>query len=368
MEESNPLKNLRLVAYNERQLKRQIPEGQGNWFLAEACVRHVFITQDNADTVPEKIEAGAARASAKSFAENPLAIRYEHGEQAYRYLLMVASGLLSQQLGEEHAKGKIVVNWESYKKTHDVPPAMQRMMENLIGDSRVVKEKVLSRLHTVSTHPAIAARQIAGIKAKDGSRVLIVGSSEPVTRDTFKALGFQSSEIAITHPDPARLSSIADTIMEARAKKKMIVPVTMLSPENLTPETIASYDHVFICTPMGSQPQFEKKLVEGWKKHTNPKGTVSLFFGPADLTGPNAGAWQPLIGTPGVIDRDMIAARHQHDVAENAQTLKDATIACQNIAHTRSLGTGNRHPVKMFLTLPPEDYRQRTTGQLRPTV
>jgi hypothetical protein len=39
MEESNPLKNLRLVAYNERQLKRQIPEGQGNWFLAEACVR-----------------------------------------------------------------------------------------------------------------------------------------------------------------------------------------------------------------------------------------------------------------------------------------------------------------------------------------
>lgn len=360
----NITKNLRLVAYDAAEFDRLIPEEQLNgWFMAEACARHVYVTRNPEDKIPDQLDASnnvnldeqkGARIAGKI---PPMVLE---GEEAYTYLLMMMTGLINKRRGDPHAKGQVVQNYKAWSDGDQAYSEMKELMKTAFRDAKTIRNEILSELTPHSNEPALTARKMLQIKPDSGQSILIVGDKDHITANTFKILGRHCSKIYIANPkDGDELEDNYQTIIRERKNKKLSTEVEKVLTSNLTQEFLGDIDHVFICSAMNSDKEFEKGLIENWKNSDDEKSLVHLR-GVPKLRGKTDGEWTQLTASDGFISREMIDLKQQSDIAANGPIFDNAVNACYNCANSL---TNNKRPLTSFLSLPPDDYRHRTSAQ-----
>ncbi len=364
-----PLENLKLIAYDAKKMGNLVSDGAyGNWFMAEQCARHVCVTTDPDAKIPEPLSVEENITLDEHMKINPSRIpsMVLEGEEAYTYLLMVATGLLEKHRGDEHVKSEMAKCFHSWRDgNQEVPSDLTHLMQEVFNDTKSIRKMALQNLASYTNEPTTIARKMLDMKTDDEGAILVIGDKNEATARVCRNLGRYCSKIYLTNPAGKHALDENYQAIELDIRdKKVSVDVEKVSSDEINQELFSNVRHIFCCNAMGSHQDFEQRLISDWRSNDNISSMVHLRGVPQER-GRTNDTWGQLKGMPDFIDREMIDAQHQENLAANKEVIAYALNACHNCANTRSLGNGKK-PVLNFITLPPEEYAHRTSSRSCP--
>lgn len=365
MRATDPLKHLKVIAYDAESMGRQIPEDDNRWFAAEACGRHVLVSLDPTAEIPSIIKNAHSKAPLHSI-KHRRAARFFEGEDAYAFLLMVATGLLDQDQGNEAALTAMKVNFDAMQtrqreKGCTPSPEVNSLIRNILFDAGLIIKNVLRdsqgamKVIHHSQEPAAIFRRLLPTRIPPTEKMLLIGEKDHVTGTTFEVLSRRYKHIDIINPD---LNQLRENIAHCRnlnADKKLGVEIGSPSAE-LTVEALGQYSSIVVCSAMDACPEFEATLREAWLAQPDHiTNRLVHLRGVPQQRGKTSDSWQACRERTGFIDREMLDVENAKHKAQSNQTVDQAFNACHNCAFSRK--NNGRHVLK-DIAVSPEGYRE----------
>ncbi|MDX2073711.1 MAG: hypothetical protein SFX19_05015 [Alphaproteobacteria bacterium] len=320
-------------------------KGNDDLFVPETCARHLYVGfRSEIDKIPQHI-VGLAK---QRYGDNAIL----QGQEAYEFLLRIATGLDSGNAGEHHVSHQIRERWKNYKEEHpNAARKLQSLMDKLFEDTNLIRTYVLKDLKPVS--PYISAKTLAGVG--EDNEVVIFAGSEKDSVAAARALGKHSTDsvsaIHLTHPDNHMLVSTLKKAQEEIRQRRIRSDVQVITFENAL-GCCNEADHWFVCGKMGEAPETEEKIISAWKNRERSDGYLVHLNGD-----PNQSVSLPAMWA-NAADETFIFPRHIREHFANAQqamkdTLEKAGNACKNCALSRSK---DLRPERNAMAFPPEEY------------
>lgn len=251
--------------------KHQVPH-------AESCARQIWF---------------AGKDTFKSFPTDHIrgnAVTMYHGALAYKFLMQLNLGLLSQRQGETNISGQFYEGWQKLNTEH--PEQAKRydtLMQNLISDNRLVRSSILS--HWKMRSNELCARDLSGMKNRD--TILLVGEAgrhgdmSVMTNSLIRKIAsnenMHAQEILITHPDPKVVKQLLADAKDMKRNLKLVSKFTAADFDEV-PIMMALCDHTFITLPMDANKEADQYMIRGWKEHAPEASTLThLKADPANM-------------------------------------------------------------------------------------
>lgn len=240
------------------------------------------------------------------------------GEEAYRFLLRVTTGLESRLQGETNIFGQVKQAWAPHG-THF--PWLQRLFE----DTKEIRAQHLSDVGGPS-YGRLVRRTLHPIAAPHGRPLLLVGAGELAHAVAPWLTGFQ---LQILNRDASKAEALAQSLRQHGHGR---FPITTVAPAEADAAWRSAHA-VVLCIPY--DPTQDKLRIQ----HLQDRGAESAEDNPMviHLGGSHAQAG-PWTQVPNFHSLDDLFQLHQQESgARNAQ-LRRADHACQERARLRALG------------------------------
>lgn len=244
------------------------------------------------------------------------------GEDAYSFLLRVATGLESAILGETDIFGQLKLAWAEHERRDVEAANLRSWMQNLFEDTKDIRSQYLENLGGGSY--GSLARML--LKPEPNDKVLIVGAGQIAQA---VAPFFVNSELWLWNRSTARRDELAAELQTQGAKKIQMVEGVVGEIE-----AFSQADHVIICIPLNDKTDsdwvsFRERRFLGTEKPTGAVLHLGCRRGQAPMT------WERL---PDFFSlNDVFDLRASQSNVRDTQVLR-ARLACQERARLRRLG------------------------------
>ncbi len=223
------------------------------------------------------------------------------GRDAYKYMLIYVTGLISRTRGES----QIVSQFKgAYREWHDRAPALatefNRFIRSIIHDNGLVRNIV-----TYNLKPAFYEACAHELSQQTGAdTVLVVVNSDKsrskpddLTENIVKYLSNNrkgaAQKIVFTHPDPQVLQNIYSHFLRQKSKGHITSEIEMRPFENAFDATshLQWMNRVYVCLPMGSYPGADEVMLKQWGQKEALGGTLIHLGGSKKADRQSSGVW-----------------------------------------------------------------------------
>lgn len=292
---------------------------------AESCARQIwFADKDTFKSFPTDHIRGNA-------------VIMHHGALAYKFLMQLNLGLLSQRQGETNITGQFYEGWQKLHTEH--PEQAKRydtLMQNLVSDNRLIRSSILSQWKMRSNE--LCARDLSGMKNRD--TVLLVGDvgrhgdmsvmTDSLIRKIATNENMHAQEVLITHPDPKVVKQLLADAKDMKRNLKLAATFTATDFDEV-PIMMALCDRTYVTLPMDANKDADKYMIRGWQEHAGEGSTLThLKADPANMakvsdTWLDAGLRNFV--TPDDIKEEMVRRARLNDrLAHRAELAIDASV------------------------------------------
>jgi len=344
-----------------------------HFFPAENCDRQLLIGfKEDLQHVPRVILDAAINDPDHYSGAKALVA---HGEDAYKHLLRVASGMLDKRPGEKKTMQAIRANWSHFLSSAANEAERSRRQERFgpvvkafMDDSKTLRARLFEDkqagffLHAVSTEPAVAARNLIRPGKRDSA--LMICEKDGITTNTFKVLDNCASTLHLTHPDPAKCDEYANQFRRMGYKSTIeVVPY-----DEALGERLGEFRLVFNCQPMDNASK-DDAMITAWRTHSNPGATLVHLKGNPLVRNATSEAWKAK-RPGGVVFIEDILEQKKRDLAHNSEILGQAETAIANSIASRRQGrrpvdTVNKSTGVTHLLDHPSAYEELVQGAVR---
>ena len=278
----------------------------------------------------------------KDFRDFPMpeghAIKRRNGRDAYEFLLQLACGLDSNRIGEDRVKGEIFRNWDRYLDAQGKEKKkLAQIMDAIKADSRFVAETLADMKQF---RHEIAARDLSGMRPGDKIHVIadidgreeLSRTSDGIMRVTGNERKTRVDTIAITNPDPEKLTAAYAAAVALKDKAIITANIERTPFENLT-LAFEKADRVYVDLAMGKHLAAEEEILYAWQGRVRRDNTLTSLRGSPEKMNMSIPLWEEA-GLDNYVSPENIRAemglRHDHNsrVVEKA---KQAIVYCADL-------------------------------------
>jgi hypothetical protein len=238
------------------------------------------------------------------------------GEDAYRFLLRVTTGLESRLQGETNIFGQVKQAWAPHG-THF--PWLQRLFE----DTKEIRAQHLSDVGGPS-YGRLVRRLLHPISAPHGRSLLLVGAGELAQAVAPWLTGFH---LHILNRDATRAATLAQSL---RHHGHHHLPIDVVVASDID-DAWRSAHAVVLCIPFDTDQDRRRIAQLQQRSGAFPRPLVIHLGG----THSQAGPWTQV---PNFHSLDDVFLLHQHESGARRSQLRRADHACQERARLRALG------------------------------
>lgn len=238
------------------------------------------------------------------------------GEEAYRFLLRVTTGLESRLQGETNIFGQVKQAWAPHG-THF--PWLQRLFE----DTKEIRAQHLADVGGPS-YGRLVRRLLHPISAPHGRPLLLVGAGELAQAVAPWLTGFQ---LHILNRDPSRAETLAQSL---RQHGHNHFPITVVTPSDADAAWRSAHA-VVLCIPFDAD-QDRRRIAQLQQRSGDASHPFVIHLGGAHS---QAGPWSQVSNFHSL---DDVFVLHQHESGARRSQLRRADHACQERARLRALG------------------------------
>lgn len=202
------------------------------------------------------------------------------GADAYKHLLELKLGMLSEKYAETNIAGQFYKGWEElHNKNPEEGKRYDKLIQNLTADFRLIKSRVLD--HYQQRRHELVARDLSGINK--GDKVLVVGHyynenvsnfTEGLVRVLTSKGGSQVHEITVTNPDDDINHKLNQKFSSLFSDGRIKNPVGSM-PFHDFYKAVEEYDRIFIALPMSECPEADITMIDAWKNRVNQNNTLT---------------------------------------------------------------------------------------------
>lgn len=203
------------------------------------------------------------------------------GADAYRTLLRLNLGLLSQKKGETNITGQFQAGWKVLRDADpDAAAPYGKLIQHITGDSRLIRHHVLDGWKMKNSE--LCARDLSGMRANDS--VLIIGhansqghisaTTDNMARKVTGNAGRAAREVTITHPDPVILNNIFNDLSKSSKDGRIPAPIKRADFADLS-LAVALHDRVYVTMPMEHDAQADDHIIACWRGREEKGNTLT---------------------------------------------------------------------------------------------
>lgn len=283
-------------------------------FFLDSCQRQIWITWSRTPTLIH----GAG-------------IETFSGEDAYRFLLRVATGLESQVRGETEIFGQLKLAWKSFEDTRS--PLLQKIgpwMQKLFEDTKEIRSRHLQNMGGAS-YGSLVRKLLREYEVLPGEPILLVGAGHLARK---VAPWLKENEIWVWN----RSQSSLQTMLNELAAKD-VRNIRVISGELAEARAWRLASHAVICIP--TDEQGDARRIRWWKEGKGERRRSLVHLGDVKA---RCGAWSTLPGFHAL--DDIFALQRAYDETRIAQ-FACAARACDEKALLRSLAGSPSIPISL---------------------
>lgn len=280
-----------------------VPTASGPTLILDTCQRWICVSQGHVThAAPTGVD------------------RFE-GEEAYRFLLRVTTGLESRLQGETNIFGQVKLAWAPYGHHF---PWLQRLFE----DTKEIRAQHLSDVGGPS-YGRLVRRLLHSIATPQGRPLLLVGAGELARAIAPWLTGF---ELRILNRNRSRADALVQSLLDHGHGRHSIRAIDAAHADAVDAAWRDAHG-IVLCIPFDApQDAARIRLLQSRAAQPSSPSPQVLHLGG---THAQAGAWTDV---PGFRSLDDVFLLHQQESgARNAQ-IRRADRACRERARLRTLG------------------------------